>query len=101
MAIPIFAMFVSDLIIGFHTYQFVIYLTILTIGFVSPIRKNFKIVGAMALGSSLWFFITTNFAVWIMWDYYPKNIAGLLECYTLALPFFKHTLILLYLFLYF
>ena len=98
MAIPIFAMFVSDLIIGFHTYQFVIYLTILTIGFVSPIRKNFKIVGVMALGSSLWFFITTNFAVWIIWDYYPKNIAGLLECYTLALPFFKHTLISTFLF---
>ena len=47
----------------------------------------------MAVGGSVWFFITTNFAEWIIWDYYPKTIEGLLACYTLALPFFKNTLI--------
>ena len=56
-------------------------------------QRNFKMLGLMAVGSSLWFFITTNFAVWIMWDYYPKTIDGLITCYTLAIPFFKNTLI--------
>ena len=40
-AIPIVAMFISDIIIGFHPYQFVIYLTLLTISLTSPIiQKN-------------------------------------------------------------
>ena len=93
IAIPIVAMFISDIILGFHPYQFVIYSTILTIGLVSPMRKNYSMLGIMAVGSSVWFFITTNFAVWILWDYYPKTIEGIIACYTSAIPFFKNTLI--------
>ena len=93
IAIPILAMFISDVIIGFYSYQFVIYSSILVIGLVSPMRKNYTRLGIMAVGASIWFFITTNFAEWIIWDYYPKTIEGLLACYTLALPFFKNTLI--------
>ena len=86
-------MFLSDIILGFHPYQLVIYSTILTISLITPKKKNYFILGGMAIGSSVWFFLTTNFAVWIIWDYYPKTIAGLLECYTLAIPFFKNTLL--------
>ena len=93
MAIPIFAMFLSDIVIGFHPYQFVIYLTLATIALVAPINKNYIRLGLLALLGSLWFFITTNFAVWALWDYYPKTIEGLIASYTLAIPFFKNTLI--------
>jgi hypothetical protein len=93
IAIPIVAMFISDMVIGFHPYQFVIYSTILTIAFISPMKKNYIKLGIMAIGGSIWFFISTNFAVWIIWDYYPKTVDGLVTCYTLALPFFKNTLI--------
>ena len=93
IAIPILAMFLSDIIIGFHPYQLVIYTTILTISLVTPIRKSYLSLGIMAIGSSVWFFITTNFAVWIAWDYYPKTIEGLITCYTLAIPFFTNTLV--------
>ena len=37
--------------------------------------------------------ITTNFSVWIIWDYYPKTLEGLISCYTFAIPFFKNTFI--------
>jgi len=93
IAIPIVAMFISDIIIGFHPYQFVVYSTILTIALVSPMQKNYLNLGIMAIGSSVWFFITTNFSVWIIWDYYPITFEGLISCYTFALPFFKNTLI--------
>ena len=93
IAIPIVAMFISDVIIGFHPYQFAVYATILTIALVSPMRKNYTRLGIMAIGGSVWFFITTNFAEWMIWDYYPKTIEGLITCYTLAIPFFKNTLI--------
>ena len=93
LAIPILAMFISDVIIGFHPYQFVVYSTLLTISLVSPMRKNYVMLGVMAVGGSVWFFISTNFVEWMIWDYYPKTIEGLITCYTLAIPFFKNTLI--------
>ena len=93
IAIPIVAMFISDVIIGFYSYQFVIYSSILAIALVAPMRKNYFRLGIMAIGGSVWFFITTNFAEWMIWDYYPKTIEGLITCYTLAIPFFKNTLI--------
>ena len=93
IAVPIVAMFISDLIIGFYSYQFVIYSSILVIALVAHMRKNYVRLGIMAVGGSVWFFITTNFAEWIIWDYYPKTIEGLITCYTLAIPFFKNTLI--------
>ena len=93
IAVPIVAMFIGDVIIGFHPFQFVTYLTILTIALVAPMRKNYAMLGVIAVGASVWFFITTNFAVWFILDYYPKTFEGLITSYTLALPFFKNTLI--------
>ena len=93
IAVPIVAMFISDVIIGFYSYQFVIYSSILAIALVAPMRKNYVMLGVMAVGGSVWFFITTNFVEWMIWDYYPKTIEGFITCYTLALPFFKNTLI--------
>ena len=93
MAIPVFAMFISDIIIGFHPYQFVVYTTILSIGFFTPMKKNIVFLGTSACLSCVWFFFTTNFAVWLIWDYYPKTLEGFINCYILALPFFKNTII--------
>ena len=42
MTIPIVAMFISDFIIGFHPYQFVVYLTILTIALIAPMQKKLR-----------------------------------------------------------
>jgi hypothetical protein len=51
-----------------------------------------RILGS-AIGSSLVFFIITNFGVWASWSTYPKNLAGLAACYTAAIPFYQSTLI--------
>ena len=100
IAIPIVAMFISDIIIGFYYWQFVVYFTIFTIALVSPMHKNYTRLGIMSVGGSVWFFIVTNFAVWIIYPYepgnmysYPKTFEGLITCYIAALPFFKNTLI--------
>jgi uncharacterized protein DUF6580 len=47
---------------------------------------------ASALGSSVSFFLLSNFAVWIWGTMYPKTMAGLMTCYTLGLPFFQRDL---------
>jgi len=93
IAIPILGMFVADIVIGLHPYQLVIYLTIATSGLVSTMQVNYTKLGLLAVSSSVWFFLTTNFAVWLAWDYYPKTLEGLITCYTLALPFFTNTLL--------
>ena len=40
-----------------------------------------------ALGSSLIFFLLSNFGVWASTGAYPVNFGGLMACYTAGLPF--------------
>lgn len=95
--IPIIAMFLSDAFIGFHSGMYVIYPTlILTV----LIARNFNSINSAALFSSILFFIVTNFQVWIMSSSYSKTLSGIIECYTLALPFFSMTLLSTFLFSY-
>jgi len=97
--LPLLAMFISDLIIGFHIYQSVVYFSILIIILFSSInKKNYISLIFTVLVSCVLFFILTNFAVWVAWDYYPKTFIGLLNCYTLAIPFFYNTLISTFIF---
>ena len=49
-------------------------------------------IGSMAFASSVVFFVVTNFAVWAQSGMYARTFTGLVECYTLALPFFQNTL---------
>ena len=68
------------------------YAAILWLG--TALRKDAKplpIVGA-ALGSSVSFFLVSNFMVWAAGTMYPKTWAGLVTCYDLGVPFFRHTL---------
>jgi hypothetical protein len=44
------------------------------------------------VGSSLIFFIVTNFAVWLYFDLYTHTWSGLLDCYLQAVPFYRYTL---------
>ncbi|MDA1080014.1 MAG: hypothetical protein O2840_04990 [bacterium] len=39
--------------------------------------------------ASLLFFLLSNFGVW--WFWYPQTWAGLVLCYTMALPFYRNT----------
>jgi len=41
--------------------------------------------------ASVLFFILSNLGVW--WYWFPHTVEGLLACYTLALPFYRHTLL--------
>ena len=99
-AIPIVAMFLSDILIETHSYQFVVYATLISISFLTPSRKNKVFFSFFTAASCIWFFITTNFAVWALWDYYPKTLNGLISSYILALPFFKNTVLSTFLFVF-
>ncbi len=54
----------------------------------SPIR-----ILIASLSSSTIFFLATNFAVWASADWYEKSWSGLALAYTLAIPFFRNTML--------
>ncbi|GAB4375705.1 MAG: hypothetical protein Kow0075_02230 [Salibacteraceae bacterium] len=56
-------------------------------------KVDFKRVIVGSLGASVIFFILSNFGVWLSGTLYPPTIEGLTACYTMALPFFKNTLV--------
>src|ERR1700690_2326108 len=69
------------------------YAAVLMLG--TKLRENKNPVWIMtsALGSSVAFFLLSNFAVWAAYNMYPKTLTGLMTCYTLAIPFFKPSLV--------
>tara|TARA_Y100000768_G_scaffold97202_1_gene70846 strand:- start:224 stop:745 length:522 start_codon:yes stop_codon:yes gene_type:complete len=91
--ITLLAMFISDFFLGFHPYQIVIYLCLISISLFSPSKNTFVNFGIGSILASSWFFLVTNFAVWLAWDYYPKTLEGIIQCYLLAIPFFTNTLL--------
>ena len=54
----------------------------------SPLR-----IGASTLIGSVSFFVVSNFAVWMVWQMYPKTFGGLTTCYVAGLPFFRNAII--------
>lgn len=97
LIIPLFAMFVSDIFIGFYSLPIMIsvYSSFVLIGLIGlVVRKNVKFTSVLSgtlLGSIL-FFIITNFAVWAFGTMYIHNLSGLVQSYVMAVPFFKNSL---------
>ena len=93
--IPIGAMFLSDLFLGFHGTVYWIYGSLLLVAMMGMLlmnKVNVRNCTAAALSGSFVFFLISNFGVWLTSSLYPKNIEGIFVCYTLAIPFFGNTL---------
>ena len=53
-------------------------------------QGNYKKQILLLPAASFFFFLVSNFGVWLHW--YPQTLEGLLACYMNALPFYKNTL---------
>jgi hypothetical protein len=94
--VPMAAMLLSDMIIGFHNEMLSVYLSfaiIVGIGILLSRNIKFNNVVAASLLSSVIFFVLTNFQMWIQSPLYAKNLSGLIACYVAAIPFFHHTVL--------
>ncbi len=92
--IPFAAMLLSDLVIGFHSTMWAVYLSfalIVMIGFLLRNGKKISSIFLASVSSSVLFFIVTNFAVWVSGGIYPLTFTGLAECFAAAIPFFSYT----------
>jgi hypothetical protein len=94
--IPLSAMFLTDLFLGFHASMWAVYLSfalIVVLGMIMIKQKKIGNIFFASVSASVTFFIITNFGVWISTPYYEKTGAGLAACYTAAIPFFHQTLL--------
>lgn len=98
LALPLAIMFLSDLFLGFYEWQLMlaVYGSIAlaaVIGWRLKKSKNLVSVIGGSLAASLAFFIVTNMIVWAFSPWYDKNLIGFLECYAMAIPFFRNTML--------
>ena len=92
--IPVGFMMMADIIIGMHDTIFFTWgsmILITGIGFWIRKNRNFRVILAAGIWSAILFFIITNFGAWL--SLYPKTWEGFKNCYWLAVPFFRPTLI--------
>lgn len=100
--IPLAAMLVSDLFVGFYEPKTmaVVYASFFAIGLFGLLAQKIQsdgrrmaMLGFATLTGSVLFFLTTNFAVWAFSGMYAPTLNGLLLSYTMALPFLKFSLL--------
>lgn len=94
--LPLAALFLSDLFLGFYSgivWVYGSFLLIVFLGMFGQNKKSFGVVAGSTFAGSLLFFLITNFGVWQSGILYPLTMNGLAACYAAALPFFRNALI--------
>lgn len=88
--VPLAAMFVSDMILGFHTSMIAVYAAFaatVVIGMTLSRKPRVLNIALASVGSTLLFFLLTNFAAWLGSPFYPQSFVGLMESYAAGLVF--------------
>ena len=96
--LPLIIMVISDIFIGYYEVGLMIsvygsfFICVLLGLWLKNHKKWYTVLGSSVFASLIFFFIT-NFAVWIFTPWYAKTIFGLIQCYLMALPFFRNALL--------
>jgi hypothetical protein len=97
LAVPLAAMLLSDLVLGYHDWivMCAVYgaLALPALLGMWARARSAATLAPLALGSSLFFFTSTNFAVWASSGMYAADLDGLVRCYVAALPFLRNTVL--------
>lgn len=96
LLIPLAALLLSDLVLGFHNTMVFVYMAfalIVILGWNLREGKSAFKVGTFALVTSSLFFLISNFGVWVMGGMYAPTFQGLVQCYVAALPFFDNQIL--------
>ncbi|MEM7646942.1 MAG: DUF6580 family putative transport protein [Pseudomonadota bacterium] len=91
--LPLLALFMSDLSLmedPAWMFNYVAWVGLIGVGvFMKPKFKSF--LGHGLFGAMV-FFLISNFGVWFFSGLYSQDFQGLMTCFTLAVPFFRTTL---------
>jgi hypothetical protein len=103
--IPLLAVLISDLFIGMYdlgvmAFVYLAWMVPVSIGKsdfavkgINKIAASVLTIGSKSLLASLAFYLISNFGVWLFSGMYAVSFSGLLECYSLAVPFFRATIL--------
>lgn len=102
IVLPLAALFITDIFIGFHNTMWAVYGAFALMGLIGNMIRNkqnvFTIAGASILSAFL-FFLITNSAMWVVGFYVPASerfyttdMAGLADSINKGWPFFRFTL---------
>lgn len=88
---------VSDMIIGNSPILLFTWSAWVLIGLFGAVLHQQKKVGlkftagmtGLGLVSTLFFYLWTNFGVWVIGSWYPHTASGLYQCYVMGLPFLR------------
>lgn len=98
--IPFLTMIISDYLIGNSEIFIFTWSAFIIIGISATILRKFNnspkkqvlYSGGFAIMASFLFFLITNFGVWAQ-GWYPATLAGLIDCFVLAIPFYRTMLV--------
>jgi hypothetical protein len=90
-------MILTDIVIGIYQWQimlavYISFALVCCIGLLVKRTPSLLRIIIGATSASVLFFIITNWAVWQFSGMYPLTFSGLIQSYTMALPFFKNML---------
>ena len=100
-AVPLAIIAITDMYLGNTSVLFFTWSAWAVIGLGGLIvrkskKDSFKFglkMTGLGILASVFFYIWTNFGVWISWNMYPHTLEGLIQCYVLAIPFFRNNLV--------
>ena len=95
--IPLIPLFIGDAITGFYNplIMMFVYAGIALSAVVGRAllakKRSLTRFGSAVFINALIFYLVSNFPVWIV--YYPDTLAGLVDCYIKAIPYFGYSLV--------
>lgn len=89
-------MLISDMVLGFYSSFIFTWLAFGLIAIYGALFRSSTFTKRVLLGgagSSMIFFVISNLGVWLTGQMYPPTIAGLVDCFYMALPFIRATIV--------
>lgn len=92
LAVVMGLLLLTDTILGFYNGMEWVYFSTVAMAMVGWFFRDNGSIKTLAGGfiASVTFFVVSNFGVWAAGGVYKMNLQGLMECFTLALPFFRN-----------
>ncbi len=94
--VPLSAVFISDIFLGFYRewpFIYIGYVFMVFVGMRFLERKSMKRIASASLFGSFIFFLWTNFVTWGFGSLYSRDFQGLVACYIAAIPFFQRAVL--------
>lgn len=95
IVVALASLIISDLLIGNRNIFLFTWSGFAVIGWAAWLVTRFSglkqtlVGGVFGLTSAVWFYLWTNFGVWLIGNLYPATFSGLIQSYYMGLPFLK------------